>query len=118
MRRGVVTRKESARFGERRRPRAGDMAKPRPVMEETSAHTEPIPMWKMQDGKRWAKVTKGEWEEVLAKRRRAVTKGATLVSLQFLADQVITTSNSIASFAGMATRLIWLRKARRRQGEE
>ena len=91
---------------------------PRPLVEETTA-TEPIPAWRVrQEGTRWAKVSMGEWEELQAKRRRAVAKGASLVSLQFLADQVITTSNSLASFACLATRVIWLRKARRRQGEE
>ena len=88
--------------------------------ESATAYPEPIPKWRArQEGTRWAKVSTGEWEELQAKRRRALmVKSASLVSLQFLADQVMTTSKSIASFACLATRIIWLRKARRRQGED
>ena len=66
----------------------------------------------------------GEWEELQAKRRSGVgggsagQAGAALVSLQFIADQVVSTSHSLACFALLAARIVWLRKQRRRRGGE
>lgn len=89
-----------------------------PAVDESTPYPEPIPKWRAeQEGTRWCKVTLGEWHEVQAKRRAALAQGATLMSLQFLADQVMTTSQSLALFAGLAARIIWLRKQRRRRGE-
>lgn len=64
----------------------------------------------------------GEWEELQAKRRSVGGSvgqaGAALVSLQFIADQVVSTSHSLACFALLAARIVWLRKQRRRRGGE
>lgn len=95
------------------------MEKPRAVVEDsTPAPYEPIPKWRArQEGTRWCKVSLGEWDELQAKRRQALAKSASLVSLQFLADQVMTTSQSLVMFAGLAARIVWLRKQRRRRGK-
>lgn len=95
------------------------MEKPRAVAEHsTPAPYEPIPKWRArQEGTRWCKVSLGEWDELQAKRRQVLAKGAGLVSLQFLADQVMTTSQSLVMFAGLAARIVWLRKQRRRRGK-
>ena len=63
-------------------------------------------------------VSTSEWE-LQARRRRErsrAVQGATLVTIQFLAEQFGSTTHALALFTGLAVRVIWLRRARRRRG--
>ena len=79
---------------------------------------EPIPSWRAKaEGTRWARLSNGEWHEIQRQRRSALASGATLVSIRFILDQLMTTGQDIVMFSGLLARMIWLRKQRRRRGE-
>ena len=53
---------------------------------------EPIPSWRAKaEGTRWARLSNGEWHEIQRQRRSALASGATLVSIRFILDQLMTT---------------------------
>lgn len=96
------------------------MEPPRTVPAElTKSYPKPIAIPKGTKT-RLEKITTGEFEllqAIRARQQALAVKSASLVSLQFLADQVMTTGQSLALFAGLAARIIWLRKQRRRRGK-
>ena len=80
---------------------------------------EPIPSWRAKaEGTRWARLSNGEWHEIQKERRSALASGATLVSIRFILDQLMTTGQDLVMFSGLLARMIWLRKQRRRRGED
>jgi len=93
-----------------------------PIPEEQREYPEPVPRWvaEREGPLRFVGfVSTSEWRALQEKRKKqrlAAAHGATIVGLHFIAEQLVTTSHSLALFAGLAARVIWLRKARRRRG--
>ena len=95
-----------------------------PIPEEQREYPEPVPRWVAERAgplrtRRFVSASEsarapGEAEE--AALTLPAAHGATIVGLHFIAEQLVTTSHLLALFAGLAARVIWLRKARRRRG--
>ena len=92
-----------------------------PVPVDLQEYPEPVPRHVVEkEGTRFAGfVSTSEWNELQARRRKQRARaahGATLVGLQFLAEQLGSTTHAVALFTGLAARVVWLRRARRRRG--
>jgi len=92
-----------------------------PVPVELQEYPEPLPRHVVQkEGTRFAGfVSTSEWNDLQARRRKQRTRAAqsaTIVGLQFLAEQLGSTTRAVALFTGLAARVVWLRRARRRRG--
>jgi hypothetical protein len=92
-----------------------------PVPVDLQEYPEPVPRHVVEkEGTRFAGfVSTSEWNELQARRRKQrarAAQGATLVGLQFLAEQLSSTTHAVALFTGLAARVVWLRRARRRRG--
>ena len=55
-------------------------------------------------------------QERRKKQKQMMAHGATLMGLHFVAEQLVSTTHSVALFAGLTARMVWLRRARRRRG--
>ena len=91
-----------------------------PVPVDLQEYPEPVPRHVVEkEGTRFAGfVSTSEWNELQARRRKQRARaahGATLVGLQFLAEQLGSTTHAVALFTGLAARVVWLRRARRRR---
>tara|TARA_B110000977_G_scaffold191450_1_gene263589 strand:+ start:8553 stop:11024 length:2472 start_codon:yes stop_codon:yes gene_type:complete len=88
-----------------------------PVPVELAEYPEPVP--RHEGTTRFLQVSTSEYNVLQARRRRErarAAQGATLVTLQFLAEQLGSTTHAVALFTGLAARVVWLRRARRRRG--
>lgn len=96
-------------------------ALPTPIPEGQREYPEPVPRWVAErEGTRFVGfVSTGEWRDIQERRKKQkqmMAHGATLMGLHFVAEQLVSTTHSVALFAGLTARMVWLRRARRRRG--
>ena len=94
---------------------------PTPIPEGQREYPEPVPRWVAErEGTRFVGfVSTGEWRDIQERRKKQkqmMAHGATLMGLHFVAEQLVSTTHSVALFAGLTARMVWLRRARRRRG--